>query len=104
MATEEKKPFVKKEFNKDRAPRAEGDRPKFAKGKGGGKGKKRVCFYCAEQKEVDYREFQVLRKFLAENAKILPRRQTGVCAKHQRKLTTAIKTARQMSLLPYVIE
>ena len=63
--------------------------------------KKKICQMCAG-KSVDYKDVARLRKFVSERAKILPRRVTGTCAKHQRALTTAIKRARQVALLPYV--
>ena len=67
------------------------------------KRKKKVCAFCAEMIEVsDYKDAGRLRKFISERAKILPRRVTGTCAKHQRELTTAIKRARQIAILPYV--
>ena len=67
------------------------------------KRKKKVCAFCAEKIEViDYTDAGRLRKFISERAKILPRRVTGTCAKHQRELTTAIKRARQIAILPYV--
>ncbi len=66
------------------------------------KGRKKVCQFCVDSKnEIDYKDFAKLSKFLSERSKILPRRVTGVCAKHQRELTTAIKRARQIALLPY---
>lgn len=65
--------------------------------------KKKVCIFCVEKvEEIDYKDTQKLRRFMTEKGKILPRRQTGVCAKHQRKLANAIKRARYMALLPYV--
>ena len=65
--------------------------------------KKKVCAFCADKIEhIDYKDVARLRKFVSERAKILPRRATGTCAKHQRELTTAIKRARQVALLPYV--
>ena len=66
--------------------------------------KKKVCIFCAEKVEhIDYKDVARLRKNLsAERAKILPRRVTGTCAKHQRQLTEAIKRARQVALIPYV--
>ncbi len=65
--------------------------------------KKKVCAFCTENVAViDYKDIPRLRKFISERAKILPRRVTGTCAKHQRELTTAIKRARQMALLPFV--
>lgn len=65
--------------------------------------KKKVCAFCvAGEKEIDYKEVAKIRKYVTERGKILPRRQTGVCARHQRELTTAIKRARNVALLPYV--
>ncbi len=67
------------------------------------KPRKKVCQFCADRiEEIDYKDVARLRKFVSERAKILPRRVTGTCAKHQRSLTTAIKRARQVALLPYV--
>ena len=67
------------------------------------KGRKKVCHFCVDRVEViDYKDVARLRKYVSERAKILPRRVTGTCAKHQRELTSAIKRARQVALLPYV--
>ena len=63
---------------------------------------KKVCVFCAEKSEViDYKNAAKLRQYMTDKGKIIPRRTTGVCAKHQRELTTAIKRARVMALLPY---
>lgn len=65
--------------------------------------RKKVCMFCADQTAlIDFKDVARLRKFISERAKILPRRVSGTCAKHQRELTTAIKRARQVALLPYV--
>ena len=65
--------------------------------------RKKVCMFCTDHIAViDYKDTGRLRKFISERAKILPRRVTGTCAKHQRELTTAIKRARQAALLPFV--
>ena len=65
--------------------------------------RKKVCHFCVDRVEaIDYKDVARLRKFISERAKILPRRVTGTCAAHQRELTTAIKRARQIALLPYV--
>lgn len=65
--------------------------------------KKKVCAFCAEKAtEIDYKDAAKLRKFVSERSKILPRRVTGTCAKHQRELTIAIKRARQIAVLPYI--
>ena len=66
--------------------------------------RKKVCALCQENvKVIDYKDVPSLKKYISERAKILPRRATGTCAKHQRELTTAIKRARQMALLPFVL-
>ncbi|MDI3280253.1 MAG: 30S ribosomal protein S18 [Bacillota bacterium] len=71
----------------------------------GRKGKKKVCAFCTDKvKVVDYKEVARLRRFITERGKILPRRISGNCAKHQRQLTVAIKRARQVALLPYTVE
>ena len=67
------------------------------------KRRKKVCAFCADGiDEIDYKDTIRLRKFVSERAKILPRRISGTCAKHQRQLTTAIKRARHVALLPYI--
>ena len=83
-------------FNKDR-----GDAP--AKRRPGSiRRRKKVCVFCGKENAgIDYKDVNKLNKFTSDRAKILPRRVTGTCAKHQRELTTAIKRARQVALLPY---
>ncbi len=67
--------------------------------------KKKVCFFCAENiEEIDYKQPELLRRFLSEWGRIQPRRKTGTCAKHQRKLSLAIKRARFLGLLPFTSE
>jgi small subunit ribosomal protein S18 len=67
--------------------------------------RKKVCQFCADKSEhIDYKDTSKLRRFLSERGKILPRRTTGTCAAHQRELTEAIKRARQVALLPYVMD
>ncbi len=67
--------------------------------------KKKVCLFCADKVEtIDYKDVAKLKKYITEKGKIVSRRQTGVCAKHQRELTAAIKRARVMALLPYIGE
>ena len=66
------------------------------------KGRKKVCAFCVEKVEkIDYKDAAKLRRYTSDRAKILPRRVTGTCAYHQRHLTTAIKRARTVALLPY---
>ena len=75
---------------------------KKARGK---KGKKRICSFRVDKiAHVDYKDVNRLRKFITERGKILPRRISGNCAKHQRQLTVAIKRARNMALLPFTTE
>ena len=65
--------------------------------------RKKVCVFCANPNEkIDYKDVAKLRKFISERGKILPRRITGTCSMHQRDITTAVKRARHMSLLPYL--
>ena len=65
--------------------------------------RKKVCMFCIDRVErIDYKDVAKLKKCMTERAKILPRRVTGTCAFHQRELTTAIKRARHIALLPYV--
>ena len=69
------------------------------------KPRRKVCHFCADRIEtIDYKDIARLRKFVSERAKILPRRVTGTCAAHQRELTTAIKRARYVALIPYVAD
>ncbi len=64
--------------------------------------RRKVCSFCVDKVDtIDFKEIGRLRRFLSERAKILPRRITGNCARHQRQLTVCIKRARQMALLPY---
>ena len=67
------------------------------------RGRKKVCSFCVDKVEnIDYKDVARLRRFVSERAKILPRRVTGTCARHQRELTVAIKRARQIALMPFV--
>ncbi len=64
--------------------------------------KQKVCYFCSHAiKDVDYKDTQTLQRFISSYGKILPRKKTAVCAKHQRKLAQAIKRARMMALLPF---
>jgi len=70
-----------------------------------GRRKKRVCAFCADKMNyIDYKDVPRLRRLVSERGKILPRRVTGSCAKHQRTLTVAIKRARHIALLAYTQE
>lgn len=83
-------------FNKERseAPRR----------KGGMHRRKKVCVFCGKDHTIDYKDAATLKKYVSESGKILPRRITGNCAKHQREITVAIKRARHLALMPYVAE
>ena len=67
--------------------------------------RKKVCVYCVDKNAViDYKDTNKLKRYISERGKILPRRITGNCAKHQRALTVAIKRARHLALMPYTID
>ncbi len=67
--------------------------------------RKKVCIFCADKVAyIDYKDANKLRKFISERGKILPRRISGACAKHQREVNTAIKRARQAALLPFICD
>jgi small subunit ribosomal protein S18 len=69
----------------------------------GRKGRRKVCRFCADKIEtIDYKDVARLRNYVSERAKILPRRVTGTCARHQRELTIAIKRVRQIALMPFI--
>lgn len=64
--------------------------------------KRKVCYFCANKMDrVDFKEIVLLKRFVTDRGKVLPRRVSGNCAKHQRVLTTAIKRSRSLALLPY---
>ncbi len=65
--------------------------------------RRRVCSFCVDHvKDIDYKDFERLRRYVSDRAKIEPRRKSGVCAKHQRAMSLAIKRARHLALLPFV--
>lgn len=80
-----------------------GNRPEGGfKRRGGGRRRKKVCVFCGKDNVIDYKDTNKLKRYVSERGKILPRRITGNCAKHQRALTVAIKRARHVALMPYV--
>ncbi|NLC78326.1 MAG: 30S ribosomal protein S18 [Ruminococcaceae bacterium] len=103
---ENKAPVAERTERPERSDnRDRGERRPYNNGPGGPRPRrKKVCQFCVDRQltEIDYKDVARLRKFISERAKIVPRRVTGTCAKHQRDLTTAIKRARQIALLPYV--
>lgn len=79
-----------------------GDRARRPRGR---KPRRKVCTFCVDKiQHIDYKDIARLRRFTSERGKILPRRMSGTCAKHQRQLSTAIKRARQIALLPYTMD
>jgi small subunit ribosomal protein S18 len=80
------------------AARPERRRPRYTS-------RRKVCFFCAEKvQQIDYKDVDGLRRYLSDRGKIEPRRKTGTCARHQRRLTVALKRARHLALLPYTAE
>jgi len=71
-----------------------------------GRRRKKICVFCADKNQtgIDYKDVNKLKRFVSERGKILPRRITGNCAKHQRALTVAVKRARHIALMPYTVE
>ena len=79
------------------------ERPERPERPRGRTGRRKVCSFCVDKIDtIDYKDVARLRRFVSERAKILPRRVTGTCARHQRELTVAIKRARQIALMPFV--
>ena len=89
------------EVKETREPREQrGDRASFRN-----KRRKKVCAFCADKIDyIDYKDIRRFSKNLSERAKILPRRVTGTCARHQRQLTIAVKRARHLALIPYITD
>jgi ribosomal protein S18 len=99
----ETKPAGERAERSERPERPERpERRPFRKGRGK---RRKVCYFTVNKIEyIDYKDVELLKKFISERGKILPRRVTGTSAKYQRMLTTAIKRARQIALLPYTTE
>ena len=88
--------------NVNAAPAREQREPRERDGFNKRKPRKKVCQFCADKVDcIDYKDVAKLRRFISERGKILPRRITATCAMHQRELTEAIKSARQIAILPY---
>jgi small subunit ribosomal protein S18 len=111
MSTEDKPTGARPEERTERAPapRSRDDYPdRREDDRSGGRGryrayfKKKVCRFCTQKITADYKDVEMLRKFVTERGKILPRRITGNCAKHQRVVSLNIKRARVLALLPFV--
>ncbi len=88
------------EVKENREPREQRERAPFRN-----KRRKKVCAFCADKIDyIDYKETRRYVKNLSERYKILPRRVTGTCARHQRQLTIAVKRARHLALIPYITD
>ncbi|GIO11976.1 hypothetical protein J19TS2_15310 [Cohnella xylanilytica] len=89
----------------NRGPGGNGEQREPRKFRRGRNKRRKVCYFTVNKiTHVDYKDLDLLRKFISERGKILPRRVTGTKAKYQRMLTVAVKRARQMALLPYTTE
>ncbi|NLO93400.1 MAG: 30S ribosomal protein S18 [Clostridiaceae bacterium] len=89
------------EAKRDRAPRSGGRDGR----RGMRRARRKICQFCVDKVDsIDYKDLMKTRKYLSEKGKILPRRISGCCAKHQRQLTVAIKRARHIALLPYTTD
>jgi small subunit ribosomal protein S18 len=86
-------------YNDDSDERGQGGRSRRYSGR------RKTCAFCeGDVAQIDYKRADVLRRFLTDRGKIRPRRQTGTCARHQRQLAMAVKRARHLALLPFVVE
>ncbi|MBS1851813.1 MAG: 30S ribosomal protein S18 [Acidobacteria bacterium] len=110
--SDEAKPVSAPAASGESTPSTGGERSERRGGRPGGPGgreagrkyfrRKKVCKFCVEKIEaIDYKDYRLLGQFVAESGKIVPRRLTGVCTPHQRRLSTAIKQARNIALLPF---
>ena len=82
-----------------------GDRSDAPMKRRGGRRRKKVCVFCGDKNNaIDFKDVNKLKRYVSERGKILPRRITGNCAKHQRALTVAVKRARHIALMPYTLD
>jgi small subunit ribosomal protein S18 len=95
--SEQAPPATDEERPAEAAARPERRRPRYTS-------RRKVCFFCAEKAGIDYKDVDALRRYLSDRGKIEPRRKTGTCARHQRRLTIALKRARHLALLPYTAD
>ena len=102
VVNENAAPAERNEVRENREPREQRD---GARASFRNKRRKKVCAFCADKVDyIDYKDTVRIRKNLSERAKILPRRVTGTCARHQRQLTIAVKRARHLALIPYITD
>jgi small subunit ribosomal protein S18 len=103
---EDNKNIENDKFSPDMMERQDEMMDKDDKDGRGGKGRtffrKKVCRFCKQAQKMDYKDMNMLRRYTTERGKILPRRITGTCSKHQRELAVTIKRARAIAFLPYV--
>jgi small subunit ribosomal protein S18 len=95
--------FIKKTAGHVSKTGTEGSPRSGGKFKKGGPIRKKVCRFCADKVEIDYKNVSMLSAFITERGKILSGRITGTCARHQRELDTAIKRARMLALIPFTV-
>jgi small subunit ribosomal protein S18 len=103
--TSQQQPQQPQAQGEGQAPRPQRDERPRRRGGGGRFGRRRVCAFCVDKVEyIDYKDPARLRRYVSDRGKIEPRRKTGTCAGHQRMLTTALKRARHLALLPFTAE
>ncbi|MDR1952850.1 MAG: 30S ribosomal protein S18 [Elusimicrobiota bacterium] len=91
------------QFNKDKGQSFEGQPNRHGgKFRKGALNRKKICRFCADKIDIDYKNISLLRSFTTESGKVLPGRATGACAKHQRALIKAVKRARILAMLPFL--
>ena len=94
--------YMERDYHSDRSGKDGDDRSSRRGGGGGGFHRKKICRFCSDTDfHLDYKDVRVMQSFLSEHGKIVPRRISGNCACHQRKLTVAIKRARNIALIGY---
>ena len=108
-------PAAARQVREDARPPPPENRPSGGGGRGGGGGgggrprrggrgfRRRACYFCEAREPIDFKNAQLLRRFIGDSGRIETRRKTSTCARHQRELARAIKRARYLALLPYVV-
>jgi small subunit ribosomal protein S18 len=85
--------------------RSSGPRSSFKKSRGFKPRKRKVCYFCMNLgTEIDFKDIDLMRKFMSDRGKIMPRRRTGTCPKHQREVARNIKKAREIAIVPYFVD
>lgn len=92
-------------MDKQKSRKRNTGKKRFSRSRGGRFSRRKVCRFCSDKiKEINYKDVELLNRFITEKGKIVPRRISGNCAKHQRILAGAIKRARNIALMPYQAE